>query len=187
MSTEFDAATHFLQLVTDQFRSYKRLADLALVQLNDADLHWQPDPESNSIAVQITHMAGNMRSRWRDFLISDGEKPDRERDREFIDENLSRSELMEIWEAGWGYTFAAIDDLKSSDLERTVTIRAEPHTVLEALNRQLAHYSYHVGQIVYTARHRCAVHPEGDTWKSLSVPKGESKTYEANVRRKHGK
>jgi hypothetical protein len=187
MSTEFDAAAAYLKLAIDQLRGQKRLADRALEQLIDDDLHWQPDAESNSIAVQITHLAGNMRSRWRDFLDSDGEKPDRERDREFVDEKLSRGELMEVWEAGWGYTFAAVEALTPDHLGWTVTIRREPHSVLAALNRQVAHYAYHTGQIVYMARHRCAIRPEGDTWTSLSVPKGESKQFETKLRKKHSK
>lgn len=166
-----------------QFRSYKGLAERAMAQVSDDDLHHRPDPESNSIAIQITHMAGNMRSRWRDFFTTDGEKPDRERDREFEDESLNREQLVAIWEEGWRHVFAAVEPLTEADLLRTITVRDEPHTVLQAISRQTSHYAYHVGQIVSAARHLAAVAPGGDTWESLSIPKGKSDEFNARMRR----
>jgi hypothetical protein len=142
-----------------------------------------PDKESNSIAVMMKHMAGNMRSRWRDFLTSDGEKPDRNRDSEFeIASTENRESITRIWEEGWACVFGALEPLKAEDLSRTVMIRHEPHTVLQAINRQLAHYPYHVGQIVYLARHIAE-----KNWTSLSVPRGESDAFNAKMVEKHKK
>lgn len=161
---------HYLEDTLVQLRKYRELAERALAQCPRDRWFSVPDPESNSIAVIMKHMAGNMRSRWTDFLTSDGEKADRERDREFIlEESDSRDALLARWEDGWRLTLAAIEGLRPEDLQRTVTIRGEPHTVLEAINRQLTHYAYHVGQIVLLAKHVA-----GEGWQSLSIPRGRS-------------
>ncbi len=163
-------ADHYLQDVQLQLHKYKELAEKALAQVPDEDFFAVLDREANSMALIIKHMAGNMRSRWTDFLTSDGEKADRERDREFIlEESDSRDALLARWEDGWRLTLAAIEGLRPEDLQRTVTIRGEPHTVLEAINRQLTHYAYHVGQIVLLAKHVA-----GEGWQSLSIPRGRS-------------
>jgi hypothetical protein len=157
-----------------QFRKYKVLADKAIAQVTDADLFRAPDPESNSIAVILKHISGNMRSRWTDFLTTDGEKPDRDRDTEFeIDGGDSKARVMERWEEGWKLLFEALEALSPDDLLRTVAIRGEAHTVLQALQRQLTHYAYHVGQVVYVSRHYT-----GSRWKSLSIPKGKSREFD---------
>ena len=157
-----------------QFRKYRALAEGALVQVGDADFFRTIDSESNSIAVVVKHLAGNMRSRWTDFLASDGEKPDRDRDAEF--ELLppdSREAILAKWDDGWNRLFAALAPLGAADLHREVRIRGEAHTVLQAVHRQLTHYAYHVGQIVFLARHFA-----GSRWKSLSIPKGKSRQFE---------
>lgn len=154
-----------------EFRRLKGLADRAVAQIDDDAFFRTLDEETNSIAVVMKHMAGNMRSRWRDFLTTDGEKPDRHRDTEFVvDED--RAGVLKRWEQGWQILFDAITPLIPSDFERTVTIRREPHTVLEAIQRQLSHYAYHVGQIVLLARHFA-----GAGWQSLSIPKGKSEDF----------
>lgn len=169
-----DLAAHYLEDVLLQLRKQKRLAERALEQLADEDLFFQLDPESNSIAIIVQHLAGNMRSRWTDFLTSDGEKADRRRDAEFeLRPGTDRRQVMAWWEEGWSRVFAALAPLGSDDLLRTVTIRGEPHTVLEAINRQLTHYANHVGQIVYIARHR-----RGSEWRTLSIPSGQSQTFD---------
>ena len=156
-----------------QFRGLKKTADKALHQTTETDYFAALDAESNSIALIVKHMAGNMRSRWTDFLASDGEKPDRHRDSEFLLEpGDTRESLMERWEQGWALIAAAVEPLTAEDFERTVTIRGEPHRVLRAINRQLAHYAYHVGQIVFLAKHFA-----GSRWQSLSIPRGQSETY----------
>lgn len=171
------AHPHCLEDARLQMRKYKRMAERALDQIDDEDFFWTLDGEANSIALVIKHTAGNMRSRWRDFLTSDGEKPDRARDTEFeIDpENDTREALMRRWEDGWQLCFEALEPLGPEDADRTVTIRGEPHAVLEAVHRQLTHYAYHVGQIVLLAKHRA-----GDAWVSLSIPKGMSEQYEVS-------
>ena len=152
------------------FRNYKSLADKAMAQLNsDKDFHYVPDTESNSIAVIVKHMSGNMISRWTDFLTTDGEKSTRNRDSEFIEGAETREQVMEIWEKGWKVLFDTLSLLKENDLVKTVTIRGEGLTVLQALNRQTAHYSYHVGQIVFVAKHI-----KNTGFKSLSIPKNKS-------------
>src|SRR5438552_8589296 len=139
--------THYLEEVRRQFRGYKRLAEGAIAQLKDEELFITLDPEANSIAVIMKHMAGNMRSRFTDFLTTDGEKPDRHRDQEFeMNADATRPDMIRRWEGGWTWLFSAIEALKPEDVMRTVTIRGEPHTVLQALNRQVAHYAYHNGQ-----------------------------------------
>ena len=135
----------YLEDATEVFQYYKRLAERAIEQVPDEKLSAAPDSESNSIAVVIKHMAGNMRSRWTDFLTSDGEKPTRHRDGEFEDPPKKREELMQVWEEGWQRLFSALASLTEEDMTRTVTIRSEPHSVMQAINRQIAHYSYHVG------------------------------------------
>ena len=164
----------YLDDVRRQLRKYKQLAEAAIEQVSDEDLFRLIDPEANSIALVMKHMAGNMRSRWTDFLTSDGEKPDRRRDTEFeLGAADTREALLARWEAGWEVLLAALEPLGAADLARTVTIRGEPHSVLQAIQRQLAHYAYHVGQIVLLAKHFA-----GPRWRSLSIPKGKSAEYE---------
>jgi hypothetical protein len=168
-----DLAIHYLEEVRRQFRGNKRLAEGAIAQLADEELFATLDGESNSVAIVIKHLAGNMRSRFCDFLTSDGEKPDRFRDREFeLNPATTRAEVMQWWEEGWAQVFCALDSLKPEDVMRTVTIRSEPHTVLQAINRQIAHYAYHAGQIVFLAKHL-----RGGDWKTLSIPRGKSEEY----------
>ena len=157
-----------------QLRKLKTMAEGAIAQADDARLFATPDPESNSLAVIMKHVSGNLRSRWTRFLETDGEKPDRNRDTEFeIGPEDTPARLRERWEEGWKILFATLDSLKPGDLEKTVTIRREPHTVLQAINRQLSHYSLHVGQIIYLAKHLA-----GPAWKSMSIPRGKSKEFE---------
>jgi hypothetical protein len=169
-STEWPGV--YLLECTKGFRGLKSNAEKALEQLADADLHYVPDKESNSIVILMKHLAGNMLSRFTDFLTSDGEKPDRNRDGEFIDDITSRSQLMDYWNKGWNCLFDALSQLGPDDLLRTVTIRGEPHTVLRALQRQLVHYAYHCGQIVYIAKMI-----RSEDFHSLSIPRGESGKY----------
>lgn len=158
------------------FRYYKKLGEGAIEQVSDEQLFAALDPEMNSIAIIAKHIAGNMRSRWTDFLTSDGEKPERNRDTEFEHPPSDRTELLELWNDGWGRVFAALEPLSDPDLERTVTIRGEPHSVMQAINRQVAHYSYHVGQIVFLAKHLTS-----NGWKSLSVPRNKSADFNRKV------
>jgi Protein of unknown function (DUF1572) len=164
---------HYLGEVRRQFRGHKRLAEGAIAQLKDEELFVALDPEANSIAVIMKHIAGNMSSRFTDFLTTDGEKPNRHRDQEFeIDARTTRAEVTRWWEEGWARVFSAIETLKPEDVMRTVTIRDEAHTVMQAINRQVAHYAYHIGQIVLLAKH----FRSGD-WKSLSIPRGKSEEF----------
>jgi hypothetical protein len=156
----------------ETFRWQKDLAERAIVQLDDEQLHKPLDPETNSIAVIMKHMAGNMCSRWTDFLTSDGEKPCRHRDDEFVDDIGSREELQGLWEEGWTCVFDAVSQLSDQDLEKIVQIRGKPHSVIRAIDRAIDHYGYHVGQIVQIARIR-AQHD----WTTLSIPRGESEAY----------
>jgi uncharacterized protein DUF1572 len=168
-----DLGSHYLSEVLRQYRGHKRMAEGALVQLRDEDFFVALDPESNSIAVLVKHLAGNMRSRFTDFLTSDGEKPDRFRDREFIvGPNTTRAEVMGWWEQGWNCVFSAVQALTPADVMRTVFIRQEPHTVVQALNRALGHFAQHIGQIVFLAKHLRA-----SDWKTLSIPRGKSEDY----------
>jgi len=168
-----EIARHYLENVTSEFRYLKKQGDRAMAQLDDAEFFVTLDPESNSVAIIVKHLAGNMRSRWMDFLTSDGEKPDRHRDQEFIvGANTKRADVIEWWERGWKYVFGAIEPLRPEDVTRTVTIRREPHTVLQAINRQLGHYATHVGQIVFLAKHL-----KSTEWKTLSVPRGQSEQF----------
>lgn len=168
----------YLKDIVGQFRKLKDLAEKAFVQVSDDDFYRATSDISNSIGIIVKHMAGNMRSRWRDFLNADGEKPDRNRDSEFVIETgESRGILMEKWEEGWGLLFEALRALESDDLDRTVYIRGEPHKVMEAIHRQLTHYAYHVGQIVYLARHFA-----GEKWRTLSVPREKSEAFNEMMR-----
>ena len=171
--------TSYVKDSIDLFRYYKKLGERAMAQCSDGDLFAVIDAESNSIAIIVKHMAGNMRSRWMDFLTTDGEKPDRNRDTEFEDAPKTREALMELWERGWKYLFDALEPLTDDDLTRTVTIRTEPHSVMQAINRQVAHYAHHVGQIVFLAKHLTA--KTTGKWESLSVPRGQSKQFAADV------
>jgi Protein of unknown function (DUF1572) len=168
-----DPAAHYLEEARRQMRGHKRLAEGAMAQLKDEELFITLDPESNSVAVLVKHMAGNMRSRFTDFLTSDGEKPDRFRDQEFVlNPATTRADIMKWWEDGWTRVLAAIESLKPEDVMRTVTIRGEPHTVLQAVNRQIAHYAQHTGQIVFLAKHI-----RSGSWKTLSIPRGKSEDF----------
>ncbi len=172
-----DAATHYLEEARRQLRGHKHMGEAALAQLRDEDFFVTLDPEANSIAVLVKHLAGNMRSRFTDFLTSDGEKPDRFRDREFeMTPATTRAEVMTWWESGWACVFQAIDPLKAEDVMRTITIRGEAHTVLQAINRQIAHYAAHIGQIVLLAKHARSVE-----WKTLSIPRGKSEEFKKVV------
>jgi hypothetical protein len=175
MAEENPVAVTYLTEVQRNFRGYKRLAEGAFAQLQDADFFYTPDPESNSIAVVMKHLSGNLRSRWTDFLTTDGEKPDRDRDQEFeMPPGVSREQLMRQWEDGWNCVLQSLEALQPADLTRTVYIRGEPHSVVQAINRSLTHLAYHVGQIVYLGKHI-----RKDEWKSLSVPKGKSAEFNA--------
>jgi alkanesulfonate monooxygenase SsuD/methylene tetrahydromethanopterin reductase-like flavin-dependent oxidoreductase (luciferase family) len=168
-----DLAAHYIDEARRQMRGQKRLADAAIAQLKDEELFVTLDPESNSVAILIKHVAGNMRSRFTDFLTTDGEKPDRFRDREFeLNTATNRADVLRWWEEGWAQVFRALDALKPEDVMRTVTIRGEPHTVIQAINRQIAHYGGHIGQIIFLAKHL-----RSDEWKTLSIPRGKSEDY----------
>ena len=170
-------ADHYLDEVRRQFRGHKRLAEGAMAQLNDQEFFIALDPESNSIAILVKHLAGNMRSRFTDFLTTDGEKPDRNRDQEFeLNQATTRADIMRLWEEGWARVFAAIEALQPEDVMRSVTIRGEPHSVLQAINRQIAHYAQHTGQIVFLAKHF-----RSSEWKTLSVPRGKSGEFNAKM------
>ena len=170
--------TSYLQDSLSILRQYKSMAEKAMAQVSDADLAQTLDPESNSIAIIVKHMVGNMRSRWTDFLTSDGEKPDRNRDTEFEAPPSTRAALLETWESGWKYVFDALSPLTDADLGRTVYIRTEPHSVMQAINRQLGHYACHIGQIVFLAKHF-----RSSEWKSLSIPRGKSAEFAMKVAR----
>jgi len=159
--------------VRRSFRGYKRLADGALAQLSDSDFFRAPDPESNSVAVVVKHVAGNLRSRWQDFLSTDGEKPDRNRDQEFVlTPQDTRQDLVRRWEESFQIVFDTIESLTPEDFSRTVTIRGEPHTILQAMNRSLMHTAYHVGQILYLGKHL-----RGAEWTMLSITRGKSEEF----------
>ena len=175
---EDSLASLYLDDMTAQFRKLKELAERALAQVADQHLAASLDEDGNSIAVLVQHMAGNLRSRWTDFLTTDGEKPDRDRDREFetAGGGPGRAELMARWEEGWSCLFATLSTLTAGDLRQTVHIRAEPHSVPQAIHRQLTHQAYHIGQLVLLARHFA-----GPGWQSLSVPKGKSRERNARM------
>jgi hypothetical protein len=158
------------------FRQYKKMTEAAMQQVTDDQLFATLDEEMNSIAIIVKHMTGNMRSRWTDFLTSDGEKPNRNRDSEFEEPPASRPALMKIWEEGWNVVFAALEPLTDADMGRSITIRGEAHSVMQAINRQIAHYGYHCGQIVLLAKHF-----KGREWQSLSVPRRKSAEFNRKV------
>jgi hypothetical protein len=168
--------TSYLEDSIALFHYYKKLAERAMEQVTDEHLTAVLDSEMNSIAIIVKHMAGNMHSRWTDFLTTDGEKPGRNRDNEFVDAPVSRDALNKMWEVGWQTVFAALSPLSEADLGKTVLIRGEAHSVMQAINRQIAHYAYHCGQIVMLAKHF-----QGDKWKSLSVPRGQSAQFNKKV------
>jgi hypothetical protein len=176
MSSEAIVQNYFEDAISS-FKSYKKLADKAIAQLKDEEFFVTLDEEANSIAVIMKHMAGNMFSRWTDFLTTDGEKPDRNRDMEFvIEENTTKDDVLNYWERGWACVFAAIEPLKLEDFEKTVMIRGEEHTIVMAINRQLTHYAYHVGQIVFLAKHF-----RSREWNSLSIPRNKSAEFNAGM------
>ena len=174
MALEF--TTSYLEDSLSILRHSKKLADGAMAQVADDQLYVLLDDESNSIAILVKHMAGNMLSRWTDFLTSDGEKPNRNRDSEFRDPPSTRAALMEYWEKGWNCMFAALQPITGEDLGRTIAIRGEKHSVMQAINRQVAHYSYHCGQIVFLAKHL-----QRDRWKTLSIPRDKSEEWNQKV------
>jgi len=166
---------HYLDGALHTFRDYKKLAERAFAQISDEDFFRTLDEESNSIAINMKHMAGNMISRWTDFLTTDGEKPERNRDLEFVMlPETSKDDMLAYWERGWQCVFDAVEPLKPEDLMRTIRVRGQDHTVVQAINRQLAHYAYHVGQIVFLAKHF-----KSSEWQSLSVPKNRSAEFNA--------
>jgi hypothetical protein len=170
-----DIGQMYLEEAARALRGLKRQADSAIEQLSDEQFFAVLDGESNSVVVLVKHMAGNMRSRWTEFLTSDGEKPDRNRDQEFvIPVSASRSEILQAWEQGWQLLFDTLSALKPEDLFRQITIRCEPHSVLQAINRSLAHLALHAGQIVFLAKHW-----KGSEWKTLSIPRGQSEAVNA--------
>jgi hypothetical protein len=172
-------STSYLQDSIGLFHYYKKLGERAMAQCSDEALFITLDAESNSIAIIVKHLSGNMRSRWLNFLTTDGEKPDRNRDTEFETPASTRTELIEQWERGWKYVFDALEPLTEADLGRTVTIRTEPHSVMQAINRQVAHYAHHVGQILFLAKH--LTFAKTGKWESLSVPRGKSAEINAKV------
>jgi hypothetical protein len=174
MALEF--TNSYVEDARSLFRMYKRLGEGAMAQVSDEQLFATLDSEANSIAILVKHMAGNMRSRFTDFLTSDGEKPNRNRDSEFVDPPESRAALLADWESGWRCVFAAVNPLTDADMARTVTIRGERHSVMQAIHRQIAHYAYHVGQIVLLAKHSA-----GERWNSLSVPRDRSAEFNRKV------
>ncbi len=174
-----DLAAHYLDEARRQMRGHKRMAEGAMAQLRDEDFFVTLDTESNSVAILVKHLAGNMRSRFTDFLMSDGEKPDRFRDREFeASLSIRRADVMQWWEEGWALVFGALDVVKPDDVMRMVTIRGEPHTVLQAINRQIAHYAAHIGQIVFLAKHL-----RSSEWTTLTIPRGKSEEFKTVVPR----
>ncbi len=178
MNLAMDLAAHYIATCTDRLRGLKSLADRAIAQLDAEQMHAVPHEDANSVVVLMKHMAGNMLSRWTDFLTTDGEKPDRNREGEFIDDFESRDQLDAFWGRGWGALFDALDELTPEDLGRTVYIRGEPHTVMEAIQRQVSHYGYHVGQLVQRARDL-----RGAAWTSLSIPRGGSVAFNEVIQR----
>jgi Protein of unknown function (DUF1572) len=174
MPLEF--TTSYLRDSVSLLRYYKKLGERAMAQVSDEDLTTALDPESNCIAIIVKHLTGNMRSRWKDFLTSDGEKPDRDRDAEFAAPPRSRAEIMELWDAAWKIVFDELALVTDADLGSTILIRGERHSVMQAINRQVAHYAYHIGQIVYLAKHLAA-----DRWNSLSIPRGKSADFNSRV------
>lgn len=168
--------TSYIEDSIKVFRYYKKLAERAMAQVTDEQLYVALDAEANSIAIVIKHLTGNMLSRWTDFLTTDGEKPGRDRDAEFSGPPVTREALMTLWESGWSCVFEALNPLTDADLSRKVSIRGEAHSVMQAINRQVAHYGYHCGQIVLLAKHFA-----GDRWQCLTVPRGKSAEFNRRV------
>jgi hypothetical protein len=168
--------TSYIEDALAMFRQYKQLGEKAIAQVADEQLFATLDEESNSIAIIVKHITGNMRSRWTDFLTSDGEKPTRNRDSEFVDPPDTREALLREWEQGWSCVFSALEPLTDADLPRTVTIRGEAHSVMQAINRQLAHYPMHIGQIILLAKHYAGPH-----WQTLSVARNRSAEFNRKV------
>ncbi|MGG0657656.1 DUF1572 family protein [Rummeliibacillus pycnus] len=162
----------YFKAVKKRFEESKKLGDETLERISNSDIHWQPNEESNNIAIIVKHISGNMISRWTEFLTTDGEKPNRHRDQEFEDTISSVEELSAVWEKGWEQVFETLNSLQAEDLVKTVYIRGEEHNVIEAIERQIAHVSYHVGQIVYIGKVL-----KGKEWESLSIPIGKSEEY----------
>jgi len=178
-----DLASHYLEEIKRQLRGHKRMGEAAMAQLEDRDFLATLDAESNSVAALVKHIAGNARSRFTDFLSSDGEKPDRFRDQEFeVSAKTTREEVLRWWEQAWSHVFSALDALKPEDVQRTVTIRQEPHTVMQALNRALAHFAQHIGQIVFLAKHL-----RSSQWQTLSIPRGRSEDYKTASPKTHAR
>ena len=170
-------AKHYLEDAVGNFRAYKKLAEKAFDQLNDDEFFKTLDQEGNSIAVIMKHIAGNSLSRWTDFLTSDGEKANRNRDMEFVIESgTDKKQVLEYWERGWECLFSTLESLRPEDFERKVMIRSQEHTIIQAINRQLTHYAYHIGQIVFLAKHFRAT-----DWQSLSIPRNKSATFNAQM------
>jgi hypothetical protein len=165
---------NYIQSLQKQMAYYKSIGDKAMLQVSDKQLFWQPNPESNSIAMIVQHLSGNMLSRWTNFLTTDGEKENRNRDTEFEPILNARQDVLDVWEKGWSCFFNALDQLNESNLETIIYIRNEGHTVIEALNRQLAHYPYHIGQMVFLGKMLM-----DEQWQSLSIPKGDSEVFNA--------
>lgn len=176
MSIEYE----YLRIVKEGFNSVKKLGDKTIQQLAEEEIHWSLNEESNSIVVIVKHLCGNMVSRWTNFLHSDGEKPDRNRDQEFFDDLSSKKEMIRVLDHGWSTLFEALNHLEAKDLLKTVNIRGESHLVIEAIERQVAHYSYHIGQIVYIGKQM-----KGKAWESLSIPMGKSEEYLETMLKKH--
>ena len=169
----------FLQSVTKRLTYYKDLGDKTFEQLNEADFHFTPNAESNCVALIIQHMAGNMLSRWTDFLTTDGEKDWRNRDTEFQEQNLTKQQLIDLWQKGWNCLLSSLNSLTEEDLLKTIYIRSEGLLVVDAINRQLAHYPYHVGQIIYLAKVI-----KNEDWQNLSIAKGLSKQFNNQMQTK---
>lgn len=180
MSVYRSIAEEYLRVIREDFEKTKAMGEKAIAQLSDSELHWTPNEESNSVAIIIKHLSGNMISRWTDFLESDGEKPGRDRDAEFVDDITNREEIMNQWEEGWQTVFSVIESLRPQDLNRTVRIRHEPHSVIEAIQRQIAHYAHHVGQIVYIAKQI-----KNNEWQTLSIARGKSAEFLQEMIKKH--
>ncbi|MBO0994408.1 DUF1572 domain-containing protein [Bacillus sp. SD088] len=175
-----DMGSEYLKIVQTRFENVKSLGDKTISQLSEEDIHWKLNDASNSIAIIAKHLSGNMISRWSDFLTSDGEKPFRNRDQEFEDDISSKQKMIIIWEKGWDTLFNTLNGLENHDLLKNITIRGEEHTVLEAIERQMAHYAYHVGQIVYIGKQL-----RDKSWETLSIPKGKSEEYLQQKLKKH--
>ncbi|SDZ80732.1 Protein of unknown function [Thalassobacillus cyri] len=175
-----EVESEYLRIVIERFESLKVLGDKTFRQISEEDIHWSYHEASNSIAIVVKHMSGNMVSRWTDFLISDGEKTSRKRDEEFEDDISSKNELLTLWESGWNALFTALRSLTPEGLLKQITIRGESHLVIEAIERQVAHYAYHVGQIVYIGKQI-----KGEEWNSLSIPRGKSEEYLKQMLEKH--